>query len=245
MSKTQQFYVYLHCYVGDEPFNVNKEKYHSVLANLDVLSLIDVPFIFDILNGVIIPFYAGKGIRNRAYQFDEGRRNKKWRNFVKKHAMKEELVLVFDMKSEDHAFRAEEKLIWLLRDKFGLWLANQTDGGEGPSGYKQSEEMKWKRANSHRGRKNTPETLERMRLAALARTNVYHHTEETKKIIGEASRRQVPYKRTPEIIEKMVAKKKGIPSPKKGKPGVKHTDKTKAQMKESQRARRAREALLK
>lgn len=105
-------------------------------------------------------FYIGKGSEKTLKEFKRAKcywnRNPYWKNKVAKHGgFTYEILAVWD--KEEDAFSHEKLLISCLPK-----LTNLTDGGEGPSGFKQSEETKKKRAEAHRGRKNTKETLERM-----------------------------------------------------------------------------------
>ena len=68
--------------------------------------------------------------------------------------------------------------------KMGFILTNLTNGGEGTLGTKQSQETKDKKSAKLRGRKCSPETVERMRLASLGKSP----SEETRKKIGDAHR---------------------------------------------------------
>lgn len=77
-------------------------------------------------------FYIGKGNGVRAYC--KTKRNKYWRNTVNKHGLK---ISVFaHWETEQDAFEHERFLIACFRDDLGFKLVNQTDGGEGSSGWK-------------------------------------------------------------------------------------------------------------
>jgi len=85
-------------------------------------------------------FYIGKGAGNRAY--DMQRRNTYWKNIVNKHGNPHvEILANWDTDAE--ALDHEKLLISCFKD-MGYKLANLTDGGEGVSGYKHSEEIKQK-----------------------------------------------------------------------------------------------------
>jgi hypothetical protein len=85
------------------------------------------------------PFYIGKGTGDRVKR--SRRRSDYWNNVVKKHGLHYEILSYFD--DEDLAFEHEKFLIETFRG-LGYKLCNFTDGGEGSSGYKHSEETKLK-----------------------------------------------------------------------------------------------------
>ena len=82
------------------------------------------------------PYYIGKGCASRAYH-SHGRR-------VSRPPSKENVVIVADRLSESEAFSEEMRLIFLRGriDNGTGCLINLTDGGEGASGAKYSEERK-------------------------------------------------------------------------------------------------------
>lgn len=82
-------------------------------------------------------FYVGKGVRQR-FKKCTGR-NSYWHRVVDKHGFKAEIV-ANDL-DEELAFFFETELIDLYR-RDGLQLVNMTDGGEGASGYKHTDEHK-------------------------------------------------------------------------------------------------------
>ena len=86
-------------------------------------------------------FYVGKGKGNRAYV--KTKRNSHWNHVVNKHGLKVEIV--FDNLTEEDSFQIEKDTILEMR-YFGYPLVNMTDGGEGSSGFKHSEESITKRA---------------------------------------------------------------------------------------------------
>lgn len=78
-----------------------------------------------------IPFYIGKGSRNRAYV--TAHRNKFWYSIVKKHGFK--VSFIATNLNEQEAFYLENFYIKGYKRKHeGGMLINQTDGGEGQSG---------------------------------------------------------------------------------------------------------------
>lgn len=135
------------------------------------------------------PFYVGKGSLRRAKML-RNRRNVFHQNVVSKFGADSIEVVLIPFESEAHAFAGEVAAIHLLR-RAGYELTNATDGGEGPTGHKHSEETRHliSLANTLRdysgrgpalskalkgrvggmtGKKHSEETRARMRAAHLA-----------------------------------------------------------------------------
>lgn len=106
------------------------------------------------------PFYIGIGTKNnddlkyntytRAYS---KKANKIWRAIIDKTSYKVEIIL----ESDDHSLIKDKEVQYIkefgkIYDKTGI-LANFTDGGEGISGYKFTDEQKKNLSNSHKGLK--------------------------------------------------------------------------------------------
>ena len=107
-------------------------------------------------------FYVGKGAGKRAW--DCNRRNPKWKNIVAKHNHTVEVCALWE--SAEEAFQHEKFLILCFKD-IGCNLANLTDGGDGPNGYKYTDEQKAKMGLRRIGRKHTEETKIKMSLWQL------------------------------------------------------------------------------
>ena len=109
-----------------------------------------------------LPFYVGKGRKQRAWNFYA--RNAYWNNTEKKHGVVVELV--FENLTEEDAFQCEIDTILEYR-YFGYPLTNLTDGGEGLTGYKHTEEQiqnaKEARQNSEKWRAGIQITAEKLR----------------------------------------------------------------------------------
>jgi hypothetical protein len=86
-------------------------------------------------------FYVGKGTEKRVKTIR--RKNKHHTNIVNKYGRQNIIVRSMLCRSEQHALDLEVKLIAALRNG-GVKLVNRTDGGDGMSGYKHSEESKAK-----------------------------------------------------------------------------------------------------
>jgi hypothetical protein len=85
------------------------------------------------------PFYVGKGKNYRAANINN--HNKYCKRIAKSYGYKIEYIL--NKISENLAFAKEIEFIALYKS-YGYCEANFTDGGEGPSGYKHTEEVKKK-----------------------------------------------------------------------------------------------------
>lgn len=110
------------------------------------------------------PFYVGKGCRStsdRATAFN--RRSQYHKNIVAKYGRENIGVYVFLCDSERQAFDDEIHQIAQLRAE-GYELANHSDGGEGPSGAKWSDEARRRRGDQRRGRRHSEETKRKIAL---------------------------------------------------------------------------------
>jgi hypothetical protein len=85
-------------------------------------------------------FYVGKGKGRRC--FEARRRNQHWKRVVSK-AGGFDVRIVVDKIDEELAFLAEQELIAKLKLQ-GASLTNITDGGEGTSGYRHTDEARIK-----------------------------------------------------------------------------------------------------
>lgn len=123
-------------------------------------------------------FYIGKGTK---YRFcDSSKRNQYWKNIVKKHGFKAEILAYWD--TEKDALDHEKLLISCFRD-MGYKLANLSDGGEiGPVGYVATNETKRKISEKLKGKIVSAETKEKLRIAALNRPKRKLSEEHKKKI---------------------------------------------------------------
>jgi hypothetical protein len=133
-------------------------------------------------------FYIGKGTGQRRFQ--KTNRNTHWHNTVKKHGYTIELLAEFDVEQE--ALDHEVFLIWCFRD-MGYKLVNKTDGGEGTSGMKHTDEAKAKMSAVHkgkprldlRGKKLSDEQKAKLSLALKGRIV----SEETRKKLSDNNKR--------------------------------------------------------
>ena len=98
-------------------------------------------------------FYIGKGHGRRAWS--DKNRNPHWHHITEKHGDYKVEVLAH-WPTEQEAFDHEKFLIWCFRD-MGYLMANITDGGDGPTGYKHTKETKAKLSEHHKWMHNLPE----------------------------------------------------------------------------------------
>jgi hypothetical protein len=117
------------------------------------------------------PFYIGIGTQKKRC-YVNCKRNNHWHNITDKTEYRVDII--FDDLTLEEAKEKEKEFISLYGKKLnGGTLVNLTDGGDGCWGYKATEEQLEKRVkrmteNNHfKGKKHTPESLEKMRLAKL------------------------------------------------------------------------------
>lgn len=121
------------------------------------------------------PYYIGKGKGERS--------NYKSKNHRIKVPSRDRIVIMESNLTEIGALALERRYIrWYGRkdNETGI-LRNLTDGGEGVSGIKVSDETKRKMSESRKGKPRNLETIEKIRQSATGRK----HTEETKKLLSD------------------------------------------------------------
>lgn len=131
-------------------------------------------------------FYIGKGRKKRAY--DLIKRNVYWKRVVEKYGIPTVEILA-NWKTEKEALDHEVLLISCFKD-MGYKLTNLTDGGEGSSGFKHSQEsiakiVKVKTEQPSRywlGKPRSQETKDKISKALMGVGRP--HTEEAKKKIS-------------------------------------------------------------
>lgn len=136
-------------------------------------------------------FYIGKGTKRRAYNKS---RNSHWKNIVAKHGYTIEFLATG--LDEEFAFLVEQEAIDLYRRR-GFVLANKTDGGEGSTGYKHTQDHKEALKGNKFGQKSwgltflgkshTEESRKRMSDSRVGNTNKLGKKmpEESKKKLSE------------------------------------------------------------
>jgi hypothetical protein len=136
-----------------------------------------------------VVFYVGKGQGNR--HCSKRDRNQYWHNVVNK-AGGFDFRVVTENQSEELILLAEIEKINQLRT-LGVALVNLTDGGEGITGLKHSEESKRLMSQKLKGRsrKHTPESIEKIR---QANTGVVFSDERKEKLRQKAlGRKMLPH----------------------------------------------------
>jgi hypothetical protein len=122
-------------------------------------------------------FYVGKGKGIRAYKMRD--RNAHHRAIMAKLSREGsgmEVRMVATGLAEDEAFALEVERIAFWREA-GADLANRTDGGDGVSGLKMSDEAKDKMAAAKIGTKQSPETIAKRIAPLVGRKQPRHAVE--------------------------------------------------------------------
>lgn len=140
------------------------------------------------------PFYIGKGHGKRAYEFKD--RNDHHKCIVAKHGKENIIVEVMPCKSEAEAFLREQLAIKALRLS-GIKLCNQTDGGEGSTGLKFTDDQRKNLSLTRRGclnnffgKSHSEET--RAKIVA-ARKLQAPMSDESRRKISEANKGRAPW----------------------------------------------------
>jgi len=147
------------------------------------------------------PFYIGKGTIKRMNTMTS--RNKMWHNIVKKHGY--DIIILEDNLTEDIAFEREKYWINRIgRRDLGLGpLVNFTDGGEGITGYRHTDETKERLSKKHTGKKISEQAKLKMSLSKKG---------ENRGLVGEnhgmyGKEHSIDSKKL--MSEKMIGKNKG------------------------------------
>lgn len=103
------------------------------------------------------PFYVGKGTGRRSHSFSShAGRSSYHTRIVEKYGKDNIRVFVFPCESEEQAFADEVHQIAQFRRE-GFHLVNSTNGGEGASGFKHSEQARAKISVAQVGKSKRPE----------------------------------------------------------------------------------------
>jgi hypothetical protein len=148
-------------------------------------------------------FYVGKGSGKRA--FLSSKRNKYWHNVVNKCNGFTVEILAKEL-TEKEALVFERKIIQTLKAKYGDFLVNLTEGGDG--GLNPSKETRQKQSNAKLGRRLTQETKDKIKQS----------------LVG--NKRSLGFKQTAETIEK---RRKTVTGTKRTKEACENISKAKKQ----------------
>lgn len=133
-------------------------------------------------------FYVGKGKRDRHKDFSH--RTPYHKNVVAKYGAENILIGKYECSNEAVAMELEKGLIKCLK-RAGVSLTNFTDGGEGLSGHKHTEETKAKMRAARLGWCPSVETREKLRQHNIGKPGTFtgkKHTEEAKAKIAAAKK---------------------------------------------------------
>lgn len=198
------------------------------------------------------PFYVGKGC---AYRWaSRHTRTAHWRNIVAKDGGFHNSFIARDL-DEDLAFLVEVEMIDKLR-RLGVRLANASNGGEGPSGMKLSDETKKKLSIINVGRKHSAETRAKMSEARVGKSGLWMRgrtpSAETRLKLSVAGVGRISTAVTKQKLrdnflgrpldeatkQKISEALRGRVSPKKGRPGKPHSEETRRRMSEAHLGRK-------
>ena len=144
------------------------------------------------------PYYIGKGHGKRAWD---------WHRHIPVPKDKERIVILETNLTELGAFAIERRMIrWYGRKDLSTGiLRNMTNGGDGATGYKHTEETKEKLSNLWSGKSHKKESKEKMKASAMARKPP---STETREKISAANRKRT---HSIETRQKMSDTRKGRP----------------------------------
>lgn len=152
------------------------------------------------------PFYVGKGKGNRAYKLND---HNIWvRNIVEKDGKENINIEIIKCNDEKSAFNLEIRWIAIFKSD-GYILCNKTDGGDGVSGYKQSEEHKSKISKAHKGKKLSEEHKAKLSISGKGYGQAL--SEETKLKISKANKGKKRSEETKRKISEIKKKEKRRP----------------------------------
>lgn len=168
-----------------------------------------------------MPFYVGKGIKSRCYNF--AKRSEHHKRIVNKYGKENITVWTFLCASEQSAFSLERYLIAHYK-RIGMPLCNRTDGGEGTSGCVVSAATGLRISEAKKGKKFTEEHKAKLRAAWEKREAFSDETRarmSAGKIgnkCGVGNKNNLGKKRTAESCARMSAAHIGKPAHNKGVP---------------------------
>lgn len=168
------------------------------------------------------PFYVGKGSGKRARLFSSNR-TLFYKNIVAKYGRENILVYTRNCESEQQAHKHEVWMIVWCRAQ-GYRLTNMSDGGEGSSGHKVSEEIKQQIAlamvgntNNKKGRKFSEVHKANISAAKKGKSG-FKPSQETKNKIAASIKAGAPFRKSRGKDTEAVRLKKSL-----GHMGEKHS----------------------
>lgn len=158
-------------------------------------------------------FYVGKGHAKRAWNFYD--RNQYHKNVVAKYGRENITVEIVNAESETHAFELEKALIRIMR-RHEYSITNMSIGGEGPVGYRHTDESKAKIRKSSMGRKHmvgkSPTEETKATLREKAKQQWAEIKEGKRKAPARTGHREGVYV-TDEVRKKIGDAHRGVPCP--------------------------------
>jgi len=154
------------------------------------------------------PFYIGKGSNKRAYNFSNHRHNTWAIRIINKEGKNNIKIEIIECIDEQHSFEVEKRWIAIFRAD-GYVLCNQTNGGEGASGFshKHTEEVKKKMSISHIGKVISDETRKKCSLCHKNKPKTEEHKNkiaqsEKGKIVSEETKKKLSVANKGRIVSK-------------------------------------------
>lgn len=176
------------------------------------------------------PFHVGKGFGRRAYQ--KTCRNLYWHNIAKNGY---EIEIILENLTEDEAFAKEKEFIKLYKS-LGYCETNFTDGGEGTSGHKHTEEIKCHWSKIRKGRPSLKKGIPISEEQKLKISNTLKGHKQSEETINKRIKSITGIKKKPmseqgrnNIKQAIVGKRQGKLN---GMFGKKQTEETKNKIKE-------------
>jgi len=163
-----------------------------------------------------LPFYVGKGKGNRAWKHSKFVKSNGCNSFkynvirkINEQGLEPIIKIIDSNLSEQIAFELEMFMIDMLgrRNNNTGMLTNMTDGGEGVSGYKHSEESKQRISEANKGKIISEESKQRMRKPRS----------EAGRLAIRQAKQNSTYVVSDETRKNMSIARKGKPSGRKGK----------------------------